>query len=146
MTLLQAFASVSGMTFLSRLFGLARDVTLAAVFGATVSAVCFFCRLSPAQHPSPLYRRRRAHASFCAGIRTGAKGKATGKRQKLAGETAAGLGLLLLFISVLCVIAAPGLSPSSPPACPTNRWHPIYCVLSFPTSYSFHWWRWPPVC
>ena len=106
MTLLQAFASVSGMTFLSRLFGLARDVTLAAVFGATVSADAFFAAF---RLPNTLRRFTAEGALTQAFVPAYAQAQKESDRQaaKLAGETAAGLGLLLLFISVLCVIAAP---------------------------------------
>ena len=144
-TLVQAFASVSGMTFLSRLFGLARDVTLAAVFGATVSADAFFAAF---RLPNTLRRFTAEGALTQAFVPAYAQAQKESDRQaaKLAGETAAGLGLLLLFISVLCVIAAPWIIAVIAPGLPDKRWHPIYCVLSFPTSYSFHWWRWPPVC
>ena len=100
MTLLQAFASVSGMTFLSRLFGLARDVTLAAVFGATVSADAFFAAF---RLPNTLRRFTAEGALTQAFVPAYAQAQKESDRQaaKLAGETAAGLGLLLLFISVL---------------------------------------------
>ena len=42
MTLLGGFAQVSGLTFLSRVFGLARDIVVAAVFGAGPVADAFF--------------------------------------------------------------------------------------------------------
>ena len=117
MTLLQAFASVSGMTFLSRLFGLARDVTLAAVFGATVSADAFFAAF---RLPNTLRRFTAEGALTQAFVPAYAQAQKESDRQaaKLAGETAAGLGLLLLFISVLCVIAAPWIIAVIAPGLP----------------------------
>ena len=88
MTLLQAFASVSGMTFLSRLFGLARDVTLAAVFGATVSADAFFAAF---RLPNTLRRFTAEGALTQAFVPAYAQAQKESDRQaaKLAGETAA---------------------------------------------------------
>ena len=117
MTLLKAFAAVSGMTFLSRLFGLARDVTLAAVFGATVAADAFFAAF---RLPNTLRRFTAEGALTQAFVPAYAQAQKEGDRQaaKLAGETAASLGLLLLFISVLCMIAAPWIIAAIAPGLP----------------------------
>ena len=109
MTLLKAFTSVSGMTFLSRLFGLMRDVVLAAVFGASIAADAFFAAF---RLPNTL-RRFTAEGSLTQAFvpaYTQAQKTGGGKQAaSLAGETAAGLAGLLLLLSLICVIIAPWL-------------------------------------
>ncbi len=47
---------VAGMTLLSRISGLMRDIVLSYLFGASAVADMFFCGLSYSQFLSPLIR------------------------------------------------------------------------------------------
>lgn len=104
----RALATVSGLTFASRVTGLARDMLISRIFGASAETDAFFVAF---RIPN-LFRRMFAEGAFqqafvpmLADVRN-RKGDDTGL---FVGRVAAALFWVLLAVSVLGVIAAPAL-------------------------------------
>ena len=106
MTLLGGFAQVSGLTFLSRVFGLARDIVVAAVFGAGPVADAFFAAF---RLPNTLRRFTAEGALTQAFIPayTGALQTDTAAADKMAGEVCGALVCALFLLSAAGLLCAP---------------------------------------
>lgn len=106
MHLVRSFLSVSGMTFLSRLLGLCRDVAVANVFGAGALTDAFFAAF---RLPNML-RRFTAEGVLTQAfvpVYAGKRREDADAAGALAGEMSVFLATALLILSVLCVVAAP---------------------------------------
>jgi len=115
MNLLRALAAVSGMTLISRILGLVRDVVIASMFGAGPATDAFFVAF---RIPN-LLRRLFAEGAFSQAFvpilaeyrtRNGA-----GETRLLADRVATLLAAALLVVSVLGIIAAPAIVYVSAP-------------------------------
>lgn len=109
MNLLRAAATVSGLTLVSRITGLAREVLTASVFGASAMTDAFFAAF---RLPN-LLRRLFAEGAFSqafvpilAGARAGGDAEAT---RRLIDRTATALFWALVAVSAAGVAAAPAL-------------------------------------
>ena len=106
MTLLRGFAQVSGLTFVSRLFGLGRDIAIAAVFGAGPIADAFFAAF---RLPNTL-RRFTAEGALTQAFVPAYSGelqKDTTAADKMAGEVCGALICALFLICAIGVFGAP---------------------------------------
>src|SRR5262247_1562263 len=115
MTLYRAFATVGGLTLLSRVFGFVRDILIAATLGSSGVADAFFVAF---RFPN-LFRRLFGEGAFnSAFIPLFAKrieGEGREAARKFAEEALAGLVFVLLLLTALAEIAMPflmlGLAP-----------------------------------
>jgi putative peptidoglycan lipid II flippase len=109
MKLYRGFATVGGMTILSRVLGFIRDVLIAAVLGTSYVADAFFV----AFRVPNMFRRLFAEGAFDAAFiplfarRLHANGALAA--QAFAGQALAGLTVLLLAFTLLAEIAMPWL-------------------------------------
>ncbi len=115
MKLYRAFATVGGLTLVSRVLGFLRDIALAAIIGAGPIAEAFVVAF---RFPN-LFRRWFGEGAFNAAFvpmfakRLEGDGKEAAKA--LASQAMSGLALILLVLSALAMIAMPwamyGLAP-----------------------------------
>lgn len=105
-SLLRSLMSFSGMTFISRLLGLAREVAMSAAFGAGVVTDAF----NVAFRIPNFLRRLFAEGSFSLAfvpVLTEVKEKESSEAlRELVGRTAGTLGAILLVVTALGVIGA----------------------------------------
>ncbi len=105
--LLGSGATVAGMTFLSRVSGLVRDVAVAAVFGASGSADAFFVAF---RIPN-LFRRMFAEGAFSQGfvpVLTEYRiSRSASEVRALIDHVSGSLAAVLLVLTILGVVAAP---------------------------------------
>src|SRR5215213_2951930 len=109
MNLLKVLATVSGMTFVSRVLGFVRDAVIARIFGAGIATDAFFVAF---RLPN-LLRRLFAEGAFSqafvpilAEYRNRRGDEAT---RVLVGRVGGLLAVVLLVVTVLGVLAAPWL-------------------------------------
>ncbi|XSG83159.1 MAG: murein biosynthesis integral membrane protein MurJ [Methyloligella sp. ZOD6] len=113
MVLYRAFATVGGMTILSRILGFARDMLLAALLGTSATADAFFVAF---RIPN-LFRRLFAEGAFDSAFvplftkRYHGQGEGEGEAaaRRFAEQAMAGLALVLIVFTVLGEIAMPWL-------------------------------------
>jgi putative peptidoglycan lipid II flippase len=109
MKLYRSFATVGGMTMLSRVLGFVRDILIAAVLGTGIVADSFFVAF---RFPN-LFRRLFAEGAFnSAFIPLFAKkveGEGAGAARVFANEALSGLVTALLILTALAEIAMPWL-------------------------------------
>ena len=109
MKLYQSFATVGGMTMLSRVLGFVRDVMIAAVLGTGPVADAFFVAF---RFPN-LFRRLFAEGAFNAAFvplfarRLEGQGREAAK--KFVQEALSALTAVLLILTALAEITMPGL-------------------------------------
>lgn len=108
MTLLRGFASVSGLTFASRLLGLWRDVVIANVFGAGAVSDAFFAAF---RLPNMLRRFTAEGALTQAFVPVYSRQlqQDTAAAALLAGDIMLLLLAFLLAVSALCIAFAPAV-------------------------------------
>lgn len=123
MNLYRSFATVGGLTMLSRVLGFVRDILAAAVLGAGPVADAFFVAF---RFPN-LFRRLFGEGAFNSAFVPLFAGKleeeGKEKARAFAEEVMAGLIFILVLLSALCMIAmpwlmyllAPGFSDSATP-------------------------------
>ena len=122
MNLYRSFATVGGLTLVSRIMGFMRDIAFAALLGAGPIAEAFVVAF---RFPN-LFRRWFGEGAFNAAFiplfTKRLEGEGREPARVFASEALAGLAFILLIVSVLCMIAMPwimlGLAPgfSSTPA------------------------------
>jgi putative peptidoglycan lipid II flippase len=109
MSLYRAFATVGGLTLVSRVLGFLRDIMLAAVLGTGPVAEAFVVAF---RFPN-LFRRWFGEGAFNAAFvplfAKRLEGEGRGAARAFAEQAMAGLTFLLLLLSVLCMIAMPWL-------------------------------------
>jgi putative peptidoglycan lipid II flippase len=107
MNLLRAITTVSGYTMLSRVFGFARDILIAAVLGAGAVADCFFVAF---RFPN-LFRRLFAEGAFAAAFVPLFSGelekKGPGAAKAFAEDAFATLALILVVFVAAMEVAMP---------------------------------------
>jgi putative peptidoglycan lipid II flippase len=104
--LLRSSAVVGAMTMLSRVLGLARDVVLAAVLGASANADAFLHRLQDSQLSAAPVCRGRLFPGLRARARGAARAGRHGGGAGLIDHVAGVLGVVLR-LTALTLLAAP---------------------------------------
>ncbi len=106
-SLLTASGVVAGGTFLSRIFGLARDVAIAAAFGASTAADAFFVAFKIPNY----FRRLFAEGAFSQGfvpvLSEYYQQRDHDQVRKLIARVSGTLGATLLALALLVVFSAP---------------------------------------
>lgn len=105
--LLKSSVSVSGMTFLSRLLGFARDVIIARVFGASLVADVFFVAFKIPNFLRRLFAEGAFSLAFVPVFSEYKTKRDHVEVKYLADGVAASLGGILLIVTIVGVIAAP---------------------------------------
>jgi putative peptidoglycan lipid II flippase len=109
MKLYKAFATVGGLTMLSRVLGFVRDILAAAVLGTGLVADAFFVAF---RFPN-LFRRLFGEGAFNSAFIPLFAGKLEGEGKEaaraFAEEAMAGLVFVLVLLSAVCMIAMPWL-------------------------------------
>ncbi|HKZ96702.1 MAG TPA: murein biosynthesis integral membrane protein MurJ [Hyphomicrobiaceae bacterium] len=109
MKLYRAFATVGGLTLLSRVLGFVRDILAAAVLGTGPVADAFYVAF---RFPN-LFRRLFGEGAFNSAFIPLFAGKLEGEGREaarlFAEEAMAGLVFILVLLSALCMIAMPWL-------------------------------------
>ena len=137
-TLLRAFASVGGLTLVSRILGLLRDVIVAAIFGAGPAADAFFAAF---RIPN-LLRRFTAEGALTQGfvpVYNAARQDSPQRAKALAGEAAGLLSATLLMVVALGIlfapqvisIVAPGLQDAQPENLPATLLRVVFPYVFF---------------
>src|SRR6476620_9013558 len=109
MKLYRAFATVGGLTMLSRILGFVRDILFAAAFGSGWVADAFFVAF---RFPN-LFRRLFGEGAFNSAFIPLFAGKLEGEgaaeARTFAEEAMAGLVFVLVLLSAVCMITMPWL-------------------------------------
>lgn len=109
MNLYRAFATVGGLTMVSRVLGFCRDILLAAVFGTGLVADAFVVAF---RFPN-LFRRWFGEGAFNAAFvplfAKKLEGEGREQARKFAEEAMAGLTFVLLVLSAVCMLSMPWL-------------------------------------
>lgn len=105
--MLKSSVSVSGMTFLSRLLGFARDVIIARIFGASLVADVFFVAFKIPNFLRRLFAEGAFSLAFVPVFSEYKAQRSHDDIKRLADGVAASLGGILLVVTVAGVIAAP---------------------------------------
>lgn len=107
MTLGRAFATVSGLTAISRLLGYGRDVLIAAALGAGVTADAFFVAFKLPNFFRRLFAEGAFAAAFVPVFARSLEGEGRAEARRLADQTLAVLASVLLVLVLAVEIAMP---------------------------------------
>ncbi|MCM5705518.1 murein biosynthesis integral membrane protein MurJ [Larsenimonas salina] len=107
--LLRSGAIVGCMTMLSRVLGLVRDVTIAALFGAGAGADSFFIAFRIPNFLRRLFAEGAFNQAFVPVLSEYATSKSRDETRALINATAGSLGLVLLIVTALAIVCAPWL-------------------------------------
>ncbi|MCX2525479.1 murein biosynthesis integral membrane protein MurJ [Larsenimonas rhizosphaerae] len=107
--LLRSGMVVGSMTMLSRVLGLVRDVTIAALFGAGGGADAFFIAFRIPNFLRRLFAEGAFNQAFVPVLSEYATTRSREETRSLLNATAGSLGLVLLAITVVAIVAAPWL-------------------------------------
>lgn len=105
--LLRSTALVGGMTFLSRILGLVRDMVIARAFGAGVGADAFFVAFRIPNFLRRLFAEGAFSQAFVPVLSEYKTRRAHEEVQDLVDHTAGALGGVLFLVTALGVLAAP---------------------------------------
>lgn len=107
MNLLKALATVSSLTFVSRVLGFVRDAIIARVFGAGAATDAFFVALKLPNLLRRLFAEGAFAQAFVPILAEYKNRRGYEETRLLVDHVAAALGLALLAVSAIGVIAAP---------------------------------------
>lgn len=107
MSLVRAFATVSGLTAVSRVLGYGRDVLIAAALGAGVSADAFFVAFKLPNFFRRLFAEGAFAAAFVPVFARSLEGEGREEARRLADQTLAVLASVLLVLVLAVEIAMP---------------------------------------
>ncbi len=105
--MLKSVFNVGGMTTISRIFGLMRDVVIARMFGAGLGVDVFIVAFRIPNFLRRLFAEGGFSQAFVPILAEYKEQRSEGDVKALVDQTAASLGLILFAISVLGVIASP---------------------------------------
>jgi putative peptidoglycan lipid II flippase len=115
MKLYRAFATVGGLTMLSRVFGFLRDILIAATLGSSAVADAFFVAFRFPNLFRRLFGEGAFNAAFIPLFAKTLEGEGREAARRFAEEALAGLVFVLLALTVIAEIAMPvlmwGLAP-----------------------------------
>ena len=106
-SLIKSTFSVSSMTLLSRLLGLARDIIIARVFSASDAADAFFVAFKIPNFLRRLFAEGAFSLAFVPVLTEYRNTKSPAQTRELIDRVAGTLGLILLMITLLGVAASP---------------------------------------
>ena len=109
MNLLKVLATVSGMTFISRVLGFVRDAIIARVFGAGVATDAFFVAFKIPNLLRRLFAEGAFSQAFVPILAEYKNRRGAEETRLLVDHVAAVLALALITVSVLGVLAAPAI-------------------------------------
>lgn len=109
-SLLRSLASFSGMTFISRLLGLARDVAISAAFGAGAATDAFWVAFRIPNFLRRLFAEGSFSLAFVPILTEVKETRSHEELKELVARTAGTLGGVLLLVTALGVIGAEGLT------------------------------------
>ena len=109
MNLYRGFATVGGMTIVSRVLGFVRDVLIAAVLGTSFVADAFFVAFRVPNMFRRLFAEGAFDAAFIPLFAKRLHGDGPDAARAFAGQALAGLTLVLVAFTVLAEIAMPWL-------------------------------------
>lgn len=107
--LYRAFATVGGLTMVSRLLGFARDILIAAALGSGVVADAFFVAFRFPNLFRRLFGEGAFNAAFVPLFARRLEGEGEGEARKFAEESLSVLTAALIVFSVLMMLAMPWL-------------------------------------
>jgi putative peptidoglycan lipid II flippase len=115
MKLYRAFATVGGLTLISRVFGFVRDILIAATLGSSAVADAFFVAFRFPNLFRRLFGEGAFNSAFVPLFAKTLEGEGRDAARKFAEEAMAGLVFVLLALTVVAEIAMPflmyGLAP-----------------------------------
>ena len=115
MRLYRAFATVGGLTLLSRVFGFVRDILIAATLGSSAVADAFFVAFRFPNLFRRLFGEGAFNSAFVPLFAKSLEGEGKEAARRFAEEAMAGLVFVLLLLTVLAEILMPflmlGLAP-----------------------------------
>jgi putative peptidoglycan lipid II flippase len=120
MKLYRSFATVGGLTLLSRVFGFLRDILIAAILGSGMVADAFFVAFRFPNLFRRLFGEGAFNAAFVPLFAKRLEGEGREVARQFAEEAMAGLVFILLILTIIAEITMPFASP-----CPTScacRW------------------------
>jgi putative peptidoglycan lipid II flippase len=109
MTLYRAFATVGGLTLISRILGFLRDILLARVFGTGFVADAFVVAFRFPNLFRRLFGEGAFNSAFVPLFARRLEGEGPSAAREFAEEAMAGLVFVLLLVSALCMLAMPWL-------------------------------------
>ena len=115
MRLYRAFATVGGLTLISRVFGFVRDILIAATLGSSAVADAFFVAFRFPNLFRRLFGEGAFNSAFVPLFAKALEGEGTAAARRFAEEALAGLVFVLLTLTVVAQIFMPvlmwGLAP-----------------------------------
>ena len=108
-SLIKSTFSVSLMTLLSRVLGLARDIVIARFYSAGIEADAFFVAFKIPNFMRRLFAEGAFSLAFVPVLTEYKNSKTMDETRRFVNQIAGTLGLVLLLITVIGVIAAPAL-------------------------------------
>lgn len=115
MKLYRSFATVGGLTLLSRVFGFLRDILIAAILGSGMVADAFFVAFRFPNLFRRLFGEGAFNAAFVPLFAKRLEGEGKDVARQFAEEAMAGLVFILLILTIIAEIAMPflmyGLAP-----------------------------------
>jgi putative peptidoglycan lipid II flippase len=109
MKLYRAFATVGGLTMVSRILGFMRDILLARVFGTGLVADAFVVAFRFPNLFRRLFGEGAFNSAFVPLFARRLEGEGPSAAREFAEEAMAGLVFVLLLLSALCMLAMPWL-------------------------------------
>src|SRR5436190_22849754 len=109
MKLYRAFATVGGLTMVSRVFGFVRDILIAAVLGTGAVADAFFVAFRFPNLFRRLFGEGAFNSAFVPLFAKQLEGEGKDAARKFAEEAMAGLVFVILALTVIAEIAMPFL-------------------------------------
>src|SRR5262245_26201662 len=107
MNLLRALATVSSMTFVSRILGFVRDMLIARLFGAGLATDAFFVAFRIPNLLRRLFAEGAFSQAFVPVLSEYRTRRGDSETRLLIDRTASVLAVALLIVTVLGVVAAP---------------------------------------
>lgn len=105
--LLRSTALVGGMTSISRVLGLVRDIVIARTFGAGLGADAFFVAFRIPNFLRRLFAEGAFSQAFVPVLSEYKAGRSRGEMKDLLDATTGALGAILVLVTLVGVIAAP---------------------------------------
>jgi putative peptidoglycan lipid II flippase len=109
MRLYRSFATVGGLTMISRVLGFARDILIAAALGTGPVADAFFVAFRFPNLFRRLFGEGAFNAAFVPLFAKKLEGDGADAARRFAEDAMAGLALVLIVLSAVCMLAMPWL-------------------------------------
>lgn len=109
MKLYRSFATVGGLTLLSRVLGFLRDIIAAAVLGTGPVADAFYVAFRFPNLFRRLFGEGAFNSAFVPLFASKLEGEGREAARQLASEAMSGLAFIVLLVSAVCMITMPWL-------------------------------------